>query len=139
MADFLHAWAPLLAILVSALGAVAIAATGEKRRNLRETWTILAAVTKFGLVASMVPAVLAGRTPEVSLLELSPGLELALRVDAAGILFALSASFLWILTSFFAFGYMRGAGEKKQTRYFASFAVCVGATIGIAFSGPECR
>ncbi len=134
MGDFIQAWAPLLAILVSALGAVAIVATGERQRNLRETWTVLAAVAKFALVLSMLPAVLAGNTPEVRLVELSPGLELALRVDAAGILFALSASFLWILTSFFAFGYMRGAKEKKQTRFFAMLAICLSATIGICFS-----
>jgi multicomponent Na+:H+ antiporter subunit D len=29
---------------------------------------------------------------------------------------------------------MRGNNEKKQTRYFASFAVCLSATIGIAFA-----
>src|SRR5690625_6963914 len=29
---------------------------------------------------------------------------------------------------------MRGADEKKQTRYFSYFAVCLSATIGIAFS-----
>ncbi|MDZ7681472.1 MAG: proton-conducting transporter membrane subunit [Fodinibius sp.] len=30
---------------------------------------------------------------------------------------------------------MRGHDEKKQTRYFASFAICLSSTIGIAFSG----
>lgn len=127
-------WAPLLAILVSAFGAVAIALTGERNRNLRESWTILAALAKFALVASMVPAALAGQGIELSLVELTPGFELALRADATGILFALSASFLWILTSFYAIGYMRGAGEKKQTRFFAMLAVCLSATIGICLS-----
>jgi multicomponent Na+:H+ antiporter subunit D len=134
MVAWIQHWAPLLAILASAVGALLITLTGEKRRNLRESWTILAAVTKFGLVASMLPTVLAGGAPELRLVELSPGIELALRVDAAGIMFALSASFLWILTSFFAFGYMRGAGEKKQTRFFAMLAICLSATMGIAFS-----
>src|SRR5690625_7158121 len=48
--------------------------------------------------------------------------------------FSLIASGLWILTSFYSIGYMRGADEKKQTRYFSYFAVCLSATIGIAFS-----
>ena len=127
--------APLLAILVSALAAIAIPLTGERNRNLRETWTILASLLKFGLVASMVPAVLAGDRPEVSLLEIAPGIELALRVDPAGLLFAMSASFLWILTSFYAIGYMRGGNERKQSRFFSMLAVCLSATIGICFSG----
>src|SRR5690606_12062360 len=42
---------------------------------------------------------------------------------------------LWILTSFYSIGYMRGNREAKQTRYFASFAVSLSATIGIAFAG----
>ncbi len=133
--EAITAWAPLLAILVSALAAVAIALTGEKRRNLREAWTILAAVLKFGFVASLVPAVLAGDRPEMRLVEIAPGIELALRVDPAGLLFALSASFLWILTSFYAIGYMRGGGEHRQTRFFAMLATCLSATIGLCFSG----
>jgi multicomponent Na+:H+ antiporter subunit D len=36
------------------------------------------------------------------------GIELALRVDTLGLLFALLASFLWLLTSVYAIGYMRG-------------------------------
>jgi multicomponent Na+:H+ antiporter subunit D len=125
---------PLLAIAVSAVGAVAIALTGARRANLRESWTIAAALAKFVLVLSMVPGILAGERYEVRLVELSPGIELALRVDPTGLLFALSASFLWVLTSFYAIGYMRGLDERKQTRFFAMLAVCLSATIGLCFS-----
>jgi multicomponent Na+:H+ antiporter subunit D len=124
---------PLMAVLVSALAAVAIAFSG-RRPNLRESWTILAAVAKFGLIFSMVPGVLAGERYEVNLLDISPGVGLALKVDPAGLLFALSASLLWILTSFFAIGYMRGLGERKQTRFFAMLATCLSATIGLCFA-----
>ena len=48
--------------------------------------------------------------------------------------FALVASGLWILTSVYAIGYMRGAGEKDQTRFFACFSIAIFAAIGIAFS-----
>ncbi len=124
---------PLFAILVSAAAAVAIAFTG-RHPNLRETWSVLAAVVKFLLVASMAPGVLAGETYEVDLVQLAPGIELGLRVDAAGLLFALSASFLWILTSFYSMGYMRGLSEHKQTRFYAMLATCLSATIGLCFS-----
>lgn len=124
---------PLAAILVSLLAAGLIVFSG-RRPNLRETWTILASLAKFGLIAAMLPAVLERRYPELTLLEISPGIELALRVDPLGILFGLSASFLWILTSFYSIGYMRGLSEKRQTRFFSCLAVCLSATVGIAFS-----
>jgi multicomponent Na+:H+ antiporter subunit D len=125
---------PVLAVLVSALGAILIAFTGERRRNLREFWSVAAGVVMFALVASMIPDVLAGRMPELILFRILPGIDLALRVDAFGLLFAAGASLLWILTSFYSIGYMRSLKEHAQTRYFACFALALSATIGVAFS-----
>jgi multicomponent Na+:H+ antiporter subunit D len=133
--DWVVTWAPLLAILASAGGAVAVALTGEKRPNLRDGWMVLTAFLKFGLVASLVPAVLAGARPELTLLEISPGIGLTLRVDPAGLLFAMSASFLWVLTAFYSIGYMRGSNERKQTRFYAMLSTCLSATIGLCFAG----
>jgi len=124
---------PLAAIAVSLVASGAVALSG-RRPNLREAWTIAAALAKFGIVAAMLPGVLAGERPALSLFQLSPGIELALRVDPLGLLFGLSASFLWILTSFYAIGYMRGTRDPRQTRFFASLALCLSATLGIAFS-----
>ena len=125
---------PLITVLVAALGALLIACTGERRANLREFWSIAAGVAMFGLVACMVPDILAGNTPECVLFRILPGVELAFRVDAFGLLFALGASLLWILTSFYSIGYMRSLKEHAQTRYFSCFALSLSATIGVAFS-----
>ena len=125
---------PLLAVLVSALGALLIACTGERRANLREFWSVAAGVLMFALIASMIPEVLAGGRPECVLFRILPGIELAFRVDAFGLLFASGASLLWILTSFYSIGYMRSLKEHAQTRYFACFALALSATVGVAFS-----
>lgn len=125
---------PLGAVLVSLIAAVLIMLSG-RRPNLRETWTILAAVMKMLIVFSMIPAVLAGQVLETAPLHIARGIALHLRVDAAGMLFAALASFLWIATSFYSIGYMRDLEEEHQTGYFASFAVCLSATMGIAFAG----
>ena len=125
---------PLFAVLVPAVGALLIALTGERRANLREFWSVAAGVVMFVLVASMIPEVLANGTPECVLLRILPGIELAFRVDAFGLLFASGASLLWILTSFYSIGYMRSLQEHAQTRYFACFALALSATIGVAFS-----
>lgn len=124
---------PLYTVLVS-LVAVPLILLFSDRPKIRETWTIAASFIKFGLVLSLLPGVLAGRTAITRLGEIVPGAELVLKVDPLGMLFAIVASSLWILTSFYSIGYVKGAHEKKQTRYFASFAVCLSATMGIAFA-----
>jgi multicomponent Na+:H+ antiporter subunit D len=125
---------PLLAVLVSLVGALLIAITGERLRNLRETWTILASVTKFGIVASMLPEILNDKVIEYTLFKITSHLILHFKVDALGVFFATTASFLWIITSFYSIGYMRGLKEHAQTRYFAYFAIALSATVGVAFS-----
>src|SRR6056297_4328769 len=89
----------------------------------------------FGLVANMVPGVLAGEVYVTNLGTVLPGVDFVLRADPLGVLFASLASLLWIVTSFYSIGYMRGLDEGNQTRYFASFAVSVASAVGIAFAG----
>ncbi len=125
---------PSLAVLVSLIAAVLIAITGERNKNLREFWTLLASVIKFGLVLSMLPLVLEGKVIEQEIYRVTSTMPLSFKIDALGMLFALTASFLWILTSIYAIGYMRGNQEKNQTRFFACFAIALSATMGVAFS-----
>jgi Formate hydrogenlyase subunit 3/Multisubunit Na+/H+ antiporter, MnhD subunit len=125
---------PLAAVAVSFVAAGLILVSG-RRPNLREAWTIIASVSMFGIVASMVPGVLAGDTFVTNLGTIVPGIDFLLRADPLGVLFAALASLLWIVTSFYSIGYMRGLDEDNQTRYFASFAVSVAAAVGIAFAG----
>jgi len=125
---------PLIAVLVPALGALMIACSGERRANVREFWSVLSGVVLLGLNASMIPAVLAGDSPAFTLFHVLPGIDVALRVDKFGLLFALGASALWIVTSFYSIGYMRTLQEHAQTRYFACFALALTATTGVAFS-----
>ena len=132
-AEIYHSLTPILAVLVS-LVAVPLILFSTRNRNLREFWTISASLIKFGLVLTLLPGAVANRTAEISLFELAPGIKLALKADPFGVFFALIASGLWIFTSFYSIGYVRGLNEHKQTRYFAFFAVCLSATIGIAFS-----
>jgi multicomponent Na+:H+ antiporter subunit D len=124
---------PLLAVLVSLVAVGPIVASGS-RPNMREAWTFLAGIIKFGLVVSMVPLVLRGNVLEYTLVEVLPGLAIQFRVDPMGMLFALVSSSLWIVTSAYSIGYMRGLDEHSQTRYFSFFAVALSATIGVAFS-----
>ncbi len=124
---------PLLAVLVS-LCVIPILVSASKQPNVREGWTFCAGTIKFILVLSMLPAVLQGKQIVFSLFEIAPGAALAFRVDGIGMLFALVASFLYIITSMYSIGYMRGLDEHGQTRFVSFFALAISATIGAAFS-----
>ena len=125
---------PLAAILVSLLGALPIILS-DRQPNLRESWTILIALAKLAIVAALLPGVLHGGSYVFTIAEVLPGVPIELRVDALGMIFALVASCLWLFTSIYSIGYMRSLDEHAQTRYFASFAVAISATIGVAFAG----
>lgn len=133
MTPIVSIW-PLAAILVSLLGALPILLS-DRQPNLRESWTILIALVKLSIVASLLPGVLQGGSYVFTIAEVLPNVPIELRVDALGMIFALVASCLWLFTSIYSIGYMRALEEHAQTRYFASFAVAISATLGIAFSG----
>lgn len=123
----------LLAILAPLAGAALVMANA-RRPNLRETISFLAAVALFGTVAWMVPDVLEGKRLRFTLFELLPGLSFSLRADAMSMIFAVSASFLWVLTVFYSAGYMRGLQEHEQTRFNTCFALALFGAVGCAFS-----
>lgn len=132
--DIVTSFSPALAVLVSLVGAALILVFG-RHPNIREGFSVAAGLIKFGIVASMLPAVLGGKLIELKLWEVLPGLPLLFRVDAFGLLFGLTASFLWIFTTFYSIGYMRALKEHAQTRYFFCFAIALSSAMGIAFSG----
>ena len=126
---------PLYAVLVSLIAAFLIYVLGERiKPNYREGITLTASIIKIILVYSMIPAVLAGKTLYFEVFKIVKGVSLAFNVDAAGMVFACVASTLWLLTSIYSIGYVRGHGEENQTGYFAAFAVCISAAIGICFA-----
>lgn len=124
---------PFLGVGVAFLAALLVSCS-RKYPNIRETWSTLGAVTMFSLVVSMVPGVLEGTVYEWTLFSLTDTIGFTLRTDPAGMIFACLASLLWIPINFYSIGYMRNNHEAEQTGYFASFAVCLAATLGIALS-----
>ncbi len=58
----------------------------------------------------------------------------SLVTEPLGLLFALLASFLWVMTNIYSIGYMRGNRERAQNKFFACFGLAIFATMGIALS-----
>ena len=123
----------VLAVLAPLAGAGLVIATG-RRPNLREACSFAAAAVLFGTVAAMVPAVWSGRVLHATLFQLLPGLSFSLRADALSMIFALTASFLWLVTVGYAAGYLRALEEHAQTRFAACFALALFGAIGCAFA-----
>jgi NADH-quinone oxidoreductase subunit L/multicomponent Na+:H+ antiporter subunit D len=98
--------------------------------NVREAVTVLAGLVTLAVVWL---AVVSPGTPVTPLGSIA-GVPVGLRADAAGLLFALLAAILWLATSLYSVGYMRGLDEHDQTRYYAAFAASVAATMGVALA-----
>lgn len=124
---------PFIGVLVPALGAIAIA-LAHNHPDIREVLTGIASVGTLVTVVSMVPAAVGGAVPVTRVGPLVPGIDLVLRADPFGLIFALVAAGLWVLTGVYSVGYMRGLGEHAQTRYYVAFAASIAATMGVAFA-----
>jgi multicomponent Na+:H+ antiporter subunit D len=122
------------ALIVPLIGAVLIPVF-HAQPNLREGVTLTAAAGLLLVVVGLVQPVLGGARPEAVNWDVVPGLSVAFHVEPLGLLFALVASSLWIVTSIYSIGYMRGNGEPRQTSYYVCFAVALASTMGIAFAG----
>ncbi len=121
-------------VLIPALAAALIAAC-RRRPNLREAVSLAGAALSFLAVLSFAQPVLGGERPRVVLGEMLPGLALVLELEPLGLLFALIASGLWFVSGVYSIGYMRGNGERNQTRFYVCFALAIASAIGVALAG----
>jgi multicomponent Na+:H+ antiporter subunit D len=123
-----------LAVLLPIAGTVLIALFG-RWPNLRETASLVTSVSLFAVVAgAILPVVRTGLRPRLDLVAVLPGLNLAFEVEPLGMLFALVASGLWIVTTLYSIGYMRGHHEENQTRFYVCFALAIAGALGVAFA-----
>ncbi|TDC82467.1 proton-conducting transporter membrane subunit [Actinomadura sp. 7K507] len=119
-------------VLVPLLGALAVVAL-RRRPNLREAASLVTGVAVAALVLSLWPAVDEGLS--FRLWDWLPGISLVFTLEPLGLLFATVAGLLWPVTTLYAIGYMRGNLQRRQTRFYAFFAVAIAASLWIAFAG----
>ena len=124
----------LLAIALP-LAAVPFIALARNLPNLRESVSLAASVATAAAAWSLLPETLAGERGAVEVFRFLPGLSVRFEVEPLGAMFAALASLLWIVSTVYSIGYMRGNAERHQTRYYIYFAVAIGATMGVALAG----
>ncbi|MGI9519072.1 MAG: complex I subunit 5 family protein, partial [Pirellulaceae bacterium] len=103
--------------------------------DIREACSLAVSSVLFWVNCTLATRVFSGERPEFNLGETMPGFEIGFTVEPLGMLFALVASGLWIVTTVYAIGYMRSHDEKQQTRFFACFAISIFAAMAAAFAG----
>ena len=102
--------------------------------NAREGVSFAAGILTFGSVLTFVPPVLRGEVLVYPLFVILPGIEVKFCADGLALIFALVASFLWILATAYNIGYMRSLKEHAQTRYYFCFAVAIFGAVGVAMA-----
>ncbi len=124
---------PFTIVLIPFVGAIAIALSARSRA-LREGFCWLSAAVFLLAVLGQVGPFLEGRTATQTVWEVLPGLSIAFSIEPLGLLFALLASTLWIVATPYAIGYMNKGGYGSLGRFFACYAIALGAAAGIAFA-----
>lgn len=122
----------VMLMLLPLAGAVVISRCG-RWPNIREAITLGTAALTF-VVACLLYQGLETGSQTLVIAQPLEALSIAFSVTRFGVLFALLASGLWLVTSVYAIGYMRGHHEKNQTRFYVLFAVAIATVMAIAFS-----
>jgi hypothetical protein len=133
--DMLPVWSALSTWAVVAVFAplLAAAAIGLMPRRA-EPWSFAGALVTLAATLILWTGTRGGDLIDAVLVEVIPGLSIALRVDALGMTFALLASVLWLIATLYSTGYVRANNLKHRARYYACFAASICTAIGVAFS-----
>ncbi|MFW5707658.1 MAG: complex I subunit 5 family protein [Bacteroidota bacterium] len=123
---------PLLILISSLVPGTLILLLREEQVAMRTFLNLFGAFAKVGLIAWVFAGYLRGEE-YTFIFSLAQDLTFTLRIDQLGLFFASLSAVLWLVTTFYAIGYLEG-GEHKR-RFFAFFSFCVTASTGIALSG----
>jgi multicomponent Na+:H+ antiporter subunit D len=124
----------ILLALVLPLFSAAVSYAVGRMPDVRETLTLVACIGLCIITIAIFMRVGAGDAPELVIAQPMSGLEIAFRLEPLGALFAVMASVLWAVNSLFSIGYMRGAREANQTRFYVCFALAMFGVMGVAMA-----
>lgn len=123
----------ILSLLFSSfVASVIIAFLREEWYLLRTFVNVSAAVYKLFVIAYLLWSVYKGKVFEISYPMVS-FVNFHLKIDPLGLLFVSLSSFLWLLTTLYAVGYLEGSPNRR--RFFTFFNLAVTSTMGIALAG----
>lgn len=125
----------LILSLMMPLVTVAVIVAAGRLPNVRDALHVVGASLTFAATCLLSRSVFAGNEIRWDVYQWLPGVAIEMRPEPLGMIFALVASGLWILTTIYAIGYMRGHHEDHQTRFFACFPAAIFAALSAAHAG----
>lgn len=125
-------WLLILILMSSFVPGLVIFSLPESFHRARTILNLFGATLKLILVLFMVAGIYQGHRFSLQM-PLLPGVDLVLRADPLSALFAVLSSFLWLLTTLYAVGYLEGSPNRSH--FFGYFSLCVTVTIAIALAG----
>ncbi len=123
---------PLLTLLTPIIGSAFIGLAGLKSASVRNVLAAVISGLTFIFSAALFFTVVNGFTVFYSLPSLA-GVEMSLRIDLFGSVFALFSAFIWFLATLASIPYMKH--EKDQTRYYVFLILTLGGCLGVFLSG----
>lgn len=123
-------WILLLPVLVPVCGAVCLLAFGSRFGKKTAE-----AVTLFCVFAAGISVLVISQNNGLSLtvLPLLPELPVYFRPDGVSHVFAGITAFMWFLSTWFSFGYLKE--DEKETKYQMFSLLSLGALLGVCYSG----
>lgn len=123
-------WILLLPVLVPVCGAVCLLAFGSRFGKKTAE-----AVTLFCVFAAGISVLMISQNNGLSLtvLPLLPELPVYFRPDGVSHVFAGITAFMWFLSTWFSFGYLKE--DERETKYQMFSLLSLGALLGVCYSG----
>ncbi|MCR5465294.1 MAG: proton-conducting membrane transporter [Lachnospiraceae bacterium] len=123
-------WILLLPVLVPVCGAVCLLAFGSRFGKKTAE-----AITLFCVFAAGISVLVISQNNGLSLtvLPLLPELPVYFRPDGVSHVFAGITAFMWFLSTWFSFGYLKE--DERETKYQMFSLLSLGALLGVCYSG----
>lgn len=123
---------PLFMIIFPIVGALITGIASEENNLLRNSLAVMISLISGLVMVVILCEYVNTGSWEILLHQITPGLEIKLRVDPLAALFGGTAAILWFFSVLYSTGYM--AHEHNRRRYFIFYLLSLGMTMGIALS-----
>lgn len=123
----------LFPLIIPVIGAVAVYAIPEENNRSRLIFAFTVVLINVIYIWNLLFSVLQGQVITLRVLEFIPGLSIYLDLDPMGMVFAVTASSLWLFAIVYASGYM--AKKKNQRQFYFWYILSMTAVLGVAFAG----
>ena len=119
---------PAIAVMLPLLGGLTVLVAGDRRERLRNLLAVFFSAAAFVCCAAMFPAVMVRGSILTVTMNVLLG-DFRLTADSLGLIFALAASLLWLMSTLYACNYIQH--EQRRTRYHVFSLFTEAATLGV--------